>query len=253
MNNILNKEQIADLKINGHRLALILQELEKNVKAGVSALDIENLSERLLKEQGLRPSFKNYFVYGAGNYPACTCISVNEEIVHGIPRKNKVFKEGDIVSIDFGAEYKGVYSDMAITIPVGKISEREEILLAKTKESLSAGIEAAVAGNHIGHIGHAVESVARSSQLGIVQDYVGHGIGQKPHLPPQIPNYGNKGEGIKIVEGMALAIEPMFTLGSGETDLQIDGWTVTTADRSKAAHFEHTIVIENGKPVIITK
>ncbi|MFA6963693.1 MAG: type I methionyl aminopeptidase [Patescibacteria group bacterium] len=253
MNNILNKEEIADLKVNGHKLALLVDQLKAEIKPGVTADKIETLALKLFDQAGLTPAFLNYYVYGAGNFPASTCISVNEEVVHGIPLKTKVFKEGDLVSIDLGAGYNGVYTDMAVTVPVGEISDADAKLLKFTEDSLYRGIEAAKSGNTIGHIGEAVEKVANLNNLGIVRDYVGHGIGRKPHLPPQIPNYGEAGEGITIAEGMALAIEPMLTLGRGETDVRPDGWTVVTSDHSKAAHFEHTIIIENGLPVIITK
>jgi len=253
MNNILSKSEIANLKINGQKLAQVVSELIDNIKPGADATMIEGLAEDLLQKAGLVPAFKNYFVYGAGSYPACTCISVNEEVVHGLPTLQKVFKEGDLVSIDIGAEYRGVYSDMAVTVPVGKISASDQKLLDKTKESLCRGIEMARIGNHIGSIGGAIEKVAVGNGLGIVKDYVGHGIGRKPQLPPQIPNFGSAGEGPKILEGMALAIEPMLTLGNGETEVRTDGWTVVTSDHSKAGHFEHTIVIENGKPVVVTE
>jgi methionyl aminopeptidase len=253
MNNILNKSEIVDLKENGRRLAQLVEELKKKIQPGVSADQIETLALELFEKGGIKPAFLNYYVYGAGNFPASTCVSVNEEVVHGIPIKTKVFREGDLVSIDLGAGLNGVYTDMAVTVPVGKIGDDEAMLLKVTEQSLYIGIDAALAGNSIGHIGEAVENIANANHLGIIRDYVGHGIGRKPHLPPQIPNYGNAGEGPTIVEGMALAIEPMLTLGKGDTAVRPDGWTVVTVDHAKAAHFEHTILIENGQPLIITK
>ncbi|MCX6808729.1 MAG: type I methionyl aminopeptidase [Candidatus Berkelbacteria bacterium] len=250
--NILSSTQIEILKSCGKKLAETLFSIEKDLKPGISTKEIDNKIESKMAELKIRPSFKNYYVHGIGAFPAATCISINDEIVHGIPSKSRILKEGDIVSLDLGAELQGVYTDMAKTYGIGKISDKAKLLICETEKSLAKGIEEAVLGNHLGDVGNAIEKLAKESGLGVIREYVGHGIGTKPHLPPQIPNYGQKGSGPAIKEGMALAIEPMLTLGSEWTKVAKDNWTVHTIDGSLAAHFEHTIIIENGKPVIVT-
>lgn len=253
MTNILTKEQIKNIKICGKYLNESLTEAVKAVKPGVSTKYLDEIAEKELRKRGCKPSFKNYYVPGAGKYPASLCVAVNDEIVHGIPSDKRILKEGDIISLDIGAEYEGIFTDMATTVPVGEISDKAKMLLESTKESLMIGITHAIAGNHIGDIGNAIENFASFRKLGVVKDYVGHGIGTQPHMAPQIPNFGTKGTGPAITENMALAIEPMLTLGREETALDSDGWTVRTYDGSLSAHFEHTVIIENGKPVIVTQ
>jgi len=251
--NILDKDQIQDIRVCGHKLAKVLDTVAKAVKPGVSASELNEIAEKELDKEGIIPSFKNYYVPGVGNYPSSLCVSKNAEIVHGLPTRAKLLFEGDIVSLDIGAGYRGIYTDMAITLPVGHISEDAERLINATKSSLYAAIPFAKAGNHLGDIGAAIETIARQDKLGIVREYVGHGIGTKPHLWPQIPNYGEAGSGPLITEGMALAIEPMLTLKGERTSLSPDGWTVLTHDRAPAAHFEHTVVVIDGMPVIVTQ
>ncbi len=252
MTNVLNKEDVKKIKICGRKLAETIFEVGKIVKPGVSTLELDTLAEKLLIEKGCVPAFKNYYVAGAGNYPATLCVSINDEIVHGIPSKERILQNGDIVSLDIGAGHEGIYTDIATTLPVGKVSSDAARLLKLTEESLYLGIDQAQAGRSIGDIGAAIETYADKEKLGLIRDYVGHGIGTKPHLPPQIPNFGQKGTGAEIVEGMALAIEPMLTSGGGETVIADDGWTVKTVDHSLSAHFEHTIIVENGRAVIVT-
>lgn len=251
--NILTTEQVEKIKICGQKLAETLSEIEKRVKPGIVTLDLDKLAEKLLLEKKCQPAFKGYYVVGAGHYPATLCVSINDEIVHGLPTKEKILKNGDIVSLDIGAGYEGIFTDMAVTLAVGKIDETASKLLSDTKTALYLGIEQARKGQHIGDIGATIEKLAKKQKLGLIRDYVGHGIGTKPHLPPQIPNFGKKGTGQEILENMALAIEPMLTSGSGETVYGSDSWTVKTADHSLSAHFEHTIIIENGKPLIVTE
>jgi len=251
--NILTPSEINDIKICGRKLSEALDAVIKSIKAGASTLDLDNIAFSELEKRGCKPAFKDYYVEGIGQYPSTLCVSVNDEIVHGIPNKDRILKNGDVVSLDIGAEYHHIFTDMAYTVVVGPISKDKKRLLEGTKKSLERGIEQAYFGHHIGDIGAAVEKEAEKYDLGIIRDYVGHGIGEQPHLPPQIPNYGIAGTGVQIVEGMALAIEPMLTLGSEKTVVASDGWTVKTADGSLAAHFEHTVVIENGKPIIVTK
>jgi methionyl aminopeptidase len=250
--NILDKEQIKLIKICGHKLAKTLSAVVLKVVPGADLGELDALAYNLLIKEGCKPSFKDYHVEGIGDYPTTLCVSVNDEIVHGIPVSGQKIKSGDVVSIDIGAEYEGIYTDMATTVAVGKISNDAKHLISGTKKSLEIGIKHALAGKHIGDIGANIEDFAKSNDFGIIRDYVGHGIGTKPHLPPQIPNFGLAGSGAEIVEGMALAIEPMLTLGGEKTVVAEDGWTVKTQDGSLAAHFEHTVVIENSKPTIVT-
>jgi len=253
MNNILNKDQIQKIKHCGNILSRTLELVKKAVEPGVVTLNLDVIAEEYLLKNKCTPAFKGYYVAGAGEFPTTLCVSINDEIVHGIPTADQILKDGDIVSIDIGAGFEGIYTDMATTLPVGTISGEANRLLKLTEESLYIGIKQAHAGNRIGDIGAEIEKLANKNKLGLIRDYVGHGIGTEPHLPPQIPNFGAHGTGTEIVEGMALAIEPMLTLGSHITKVHSDGWTVKTTDGSFAAHFEHTIIIENGKPVIVTK
>jgi methionyl aminopeptidase len=181
------------------------------------------------------------------------CISINDEIVHGIPSRDRIVQDGDIVSLDLGAEYEGIFTDMAITLIAGKSDVEKDHLIKVTKEALYQGIEEARIGNTIGDIGAAIERYVIKNDLEVIKDYVGHGIGTKPHMWPQIPNFGKPGSGPKVVEGMALAIEPMTTVGNSSTMVQNNRWTVKTKSGSYAAHFEHTVLIENGKPLIVTE
>jgi len=251
--NVLDESQIKKIKICGQRLAETLAEIEKRVKPGIVTLDLDKLAEKLLLAKKCQPAFKGYYVVGAGHYPATLCVSINDEIVHGLPTKEKILQNGDIVSLDIGASYEGIFTDMAVTLAVGEIDRTVSKLLLDTRKALFLGIKQAMIGRRIGDIGATIEKFAEKQKLGLIRDYVGHGIGTKPHLPPQIPNFGKKGTGQKILENMALAIEPMLTSGGGETVQGSDSWTVKTADHSLSAHFEHTIIIENGQPVIVTK
>lgn len=249
---MLNDEQKSNIKICGRYLYQTLMEVRSSIKPGVSARVLDEIAERVLLKFGCRPSFKNYYVAGAGSYPASICVSVNDEVVHGLPLDKKVFQEGDIVGLDLGAEYKGINTDMAITVPVGQVSADASKLIKATEDGLMAGISAIKPGAKIGDIGHAIEQVAKQYSLGVVKEYVGHGIGVRPHQPPQIPNFGREGTGSPIVDSTAIAIEPMFTLGDYRTYVDNDGWTVHTVDHSFTAHFEHTVLVENGEPVIVT-
>lgn len=250
--NVLTKQQLIDIKICGKFLADAMRQAVLAAKPGVITIELDKIAEKTLLSHGCKPSFKNYYVAGNGSYPASLCVSINNEIVHGIPSEKIVLKEGDLLSLDLGAEYKGVCTDMAVTVPVGRISKEAQELIEYTQLSLQEGINQAKIGNKIGDIGHSVEKYADSKNLGIIREYVGHGIGAEPHMWPQIPNFGRSGTGPEIEEGMALAIEPMLTLGGETTTIAKDGWTVKTADGSLAAHFEHTVIIENGKTIIVT-
>lgn len=252
MKNILNKEQIILLKKSGSILRDVLLEVKKQIKPGVHTKLLDEIAEAKIFDMGGTPSFKNYFVEGIGYYPAALCVSINEEIVHGIPEKDRVLKEGDIVSLDLGVNYKGICTDAAITVPVGDVSPIANKLIETTRMCLEKGIKAAHSGNRIGAIGYNVQHCAEKEGFSVVRDLVGHGVGLAPHTDPYIPNFGKKESGPAIEEGMALAIEPMITIGGYETETQLNNWVYVTKDRSLSAHFEHTVVIENGKPTIVT-
>lgn len=251
MKNILNKEEIVLIKICGKILKDCLFEVEQSIKPGITTKKLDEIAFRAIKKRNAKPSFLGYEVKGAGSFPSTLCVSANNEVVHGLPSE-RILREGDIVSLDIGAKYKGLYTDMAITVPVGEISKKAEELINTTKKCLQIGIKEAKAGNHIGNIGHSVQKCAEKKGFGVVRDLVGHGIGRDAHLLPHIPNFGDQDSGPIIEEGMALAIEPMLTEGNYNIQIQTDGWTVATKDNLLSAHFEHTIVIEKGKPVIVT-
>jgi methionyl aminopeptidase len=248
-------EEIEKLKVGGKKLAEILQTLAKEVVPGVSSYDLDKKCAELMKEAGGKPSFLGYTPYGAHRpYPASLCVSINEEIVHGIPNEEeKIVKEGDLVTLDAGLIYEGLYTDHAITLIVGEVDKRVKELVERTKEALHAGIKQAQIGNRVGDIGYAIQSVAESADLAIMEGLTGHGVGYGVHEDPYIPNYGRKGEGEELVEGMVIAIEPMFGLGTDEIMTEKDGYTYSTADRSLSAQFEHTVAITKDGPIIITK
>lgn len=218
----------------------------KKIKAGISTSDLDKIAEELIRKEGAEPVFIGY-----RGYRHATCISVNEEIVHGIPGE-KVLQEGDIVSLDVGAKIDGYCGDSAATFPVGRISRTSAKLMRSCKTALKAAIKQARAGNHLGDISAAVESVANKTGYSVVRDLYGHGIGKDLHEEPLIPNYGNPGEGPKLKPGMILAIEPMFNIGTWRIKTLDDGWTVITADRSRSCHFEHTVLITEGEPEVLT-
>ena len=225
-----------------------LQVAGEAVKPGVTTYEIDQIAYRYIKKQGAEPNFLH--LYG---FPATACISINDEVIHGIPSKDRVLMEGDIVSIDLGAKADGYNGDNAATFAVGKISDEAKRLCDTTRESLYKGIEQAVAGNRIGDIGNAVQAYCEERGYGVVRDYVGHGVGKKLHEEPSVPNFGHAGRGIRLSPGMTLAIEPMINLGTYKVKQLSDGWTVKTADGKVSAHFEHTVAITSNGPVIMTR
>ncbi len=231
----------------GHILAEILQVLIASVQPGMTTAQLDAVAARAMTERKVTPSFLGY-----RGYPAHICVSVNDEIVHGIPGR-RILREGDIVGIDAGLIYKGFQADSAVTVGVGKITPAAQKLLATTKEALLAGIRAAHGGAHLSDISHAVQTVAEAAGYSVVREYVGHGIGQAMHEEPQIPNYGPPGKGVILRPGMALAIEPMVNIGDYRTRVGPDRWTVYTQDGTLSAHFEHTIAITEGDPEILTQ
>ena len=213
------------------------------VKPGVSTKEIDEIAYKFIKKHGATPNFLNY-----GGFPATACISINDEVIHGIPKADRILKEGDIVSIDLGAAKNGYNGDNAATFACGTVSDEAKRLMDTTRESLYK-----VPGNRIGDIGHAVQEYCEARGYGVVRDFVGHGVGTKLHEEPSVPNFGHAGRGIRLLPGMTLAIEPMINLGTYKVKQLSDGWTVKTADGKLAAHFEHSIAITPNGPVILTK
>lgn len=253
---IKTKEEIEILREGGKRLATVLYKVAKKVVPGVSTLELDKYAYGLIKEMGDEPAFLNYKPDGARSpFPATLCISVNDEVVHGIPRASYILKEGDIISIDCGVKHKGMFTDMALTVPVGEISESSKKLLEITERALSVGISEARGGNKTGDIGYAIESFVKGQKVkyGIVEILAGHGVGRYIHEDPYIPNFGKKNTGVKLVPGMVVAIEPMLNMGTKNVILDKDDWTFKTADGRRSAHFEHTVLITDGEPEILTK
>ena len=224
-----------------------LGELAKHIAPGVSTLQLDKIAEEFIRDNGAVPAFLGY-----AGFPNSICTSVNEQVVHGIPSSKMILKEGDVISIDCGTVLNGFVGDSAYTFCVGEVAPAVKRLLKITKESLYKGIEQAVAGNRVGDIGHAVQSFVEQYGYGVVRELVGHGVGRKMHEDPQVPNYGNKGSGVRLSEGMVLAIEPMITLGKKDIVMERDGWTITTKDRKPAAHFEHDVVVRQGRAEILS-
>ncbi len=248
-----SEDEIELIKKGGEILAKVLIDLKDFIKAGMSTWLINKRAEELVKKMGGRPAFKGYKpAFSKKKYPYATCISLNDEVVHGLPSKKRVLKEGDIVSVDMGVEYKGYYSDAAYTYIVGEVSESVKRLVEVTKKALYMGIEKAVAGNRVGDISYAIGSYVKSFGFSPIKDYCGHGVGKKIHEDPAVPNDGEPGKGELLRPGMTLAIEPMVSMGSGNVKVKEDGWTAVTEDGSLAAHFEHTIAITEEGPIILT-
>ncbi len=225
-----------------------LQVAGEAVKPGVSTWEIDKIAYDYIKKQGAEPNFLN--LYG---FPATACISINDEVIHGIPSKKRILKEGDIVSIDLGAKFGGYNGDNAATFAVGQISPEAQRLCDTTEKSLYKGIEAAVPGGRIGDIGSAVQEYCESRGYGVVREYTGHGVGTSLHEDPEVPNFGTAGRGIRLLPGMTIAIEPMINEGTYRINQMSDGWTIKTADGKLSAHFEHTIAITDNGPVILTR
>lgn len=248
MTKIKTTREIADMRISGKLLATVLATLKEAIEVGMTTKDLSELAKRELRGTGGQPTFLGYF-----GFPDVLCVSINDEVVHGIPKANRVIQDGDIVSLDFGVTYNGMITDAATTVIAGKmLSPSEEKLVTTTSTSLEAGILATKHGVHVGDIGFAIQEILDRGNYGIVKDLVGHGVGHGLHEEPNIPNYGNKGQGPQLYAGMTIAIEPMATLGDFHVYIEKDGWTVKTKDSSKAAHFEHTILITQEGAEILT-
>lgn len=244
---IKSKDEIDLMRESGKVTGYVLRTLADIIKPGISTMDINNYVEKIITGYNMTPTFKGY-----GGFPGAACVSINEEIVHGIPSKDRMLKEGDIVSVDVGSTWKHYVSDAARTYPVGEISEDAMKLIKATEESFFKGIEFAKVGYRLSDISHAVQKHAEGAGFGVIRDYVGHGVGRNLHEDPQIPNYGDPGKGPRLQEGMALAIEPMIVQGSYETETLLNDWTVVTVDGGLSAHYENTIVINDGEPELLT-
>ena len=244
---IKSAREIELMKEAGRILEIVHNELGKALHPGMSTLDIDRLGEEIIRSYGCIPSFLDY-----RGYPASICVSVNEEVVHGIPSKHRILKDGDIVSLDAGVIYKGYHSDAARTHGIGKISKEAEDLIRVTRECFFEGIKYAKDGNHLFDISAAIDSHARKHGYGVVRDLCGHGIGTSLHEAPQIPNYRMDRKGVKLKAGMTLAIEPMINMGTWEVEWLDDGWTVVSKDHSLSAHYENTVLITEDEPRLLT-
>lgn len=247
MITLKSAREISYMREAGRIVALTLQELGKRVKAGVTTGELDRFAEEFLRGAGAKPAFLGYH-----GFPASICASVNEEVIHGIPGLRKL-ENGDIISIDIGAVSHGYYGDASMTFPVGKISPEASRLLQVTRQALDKGIGQAVSGNRIGDISAAVQQYAESHGYQVVRDFVGHGIGSHMHEEPQVPNFGRAGMGPRLQPGMTIAIEPMVNAGTYEVEVLPNRWTAVTGDRSLSAHFEHTVLITEGQPEILTR
>lgn len=248
MINVKSKSELEKMRKAGTITANALHYGGQQIKVGMSTYELDKIIHDYIVKNGAKPSFLGY-----GGFPGSACISINDEVIHGIPSKKRIIHDGDIVSIDVGAYIDGFHGDSAFTFPVGNVPEETLQLLKVTNESLYLGIEQAVAGNRIGDISHAVEEHCTSYGYGIVKQYVGHGVGKDLHESPEVPNYGRAGHGPRLVAGMTIAIEPMINAVGEDVKVLSDGWTVLTRSGSPSAHFEHTIAVTPDGPVILTK
>lgn len=244
---IKTTDELSAMRESGRMLATVLGHVSRKLDAGMSTKDIAQIAKNELRRLGGQPTFLGY-----QGFPDVICISVNDEIVHGIPRQNHVIKSGDIVGLDFGVTYRGMITDSAISIVVGQGSKDANKLVNTTKQSLETGIDVVKAGVHVGDISAAIQSVLEKAKYGIIRDLVGHGVGHELHEEPNIPNYGSAGSGASLQAGMTIAIEPMATLGGEKIKTDADGWTIRTQDGSLSAHFEHTVLVTNEGSEILT-
>ena len=239
--------ELERMRAAGRLVGDVLAAVAAAVAPGVSTADLDAIAEKRIALAGATPAFKGYH-----GYPATICASINSEVIHGIPSGRRILRDGDIVSIDVGASLDGYFGDSAITLPVGQVSEEAATLLCVTEEALYKAIERARPGNRISDIGHAVQQHVESYGFSVVREFVGHGIGERMHEEPQVPNYGDPGHGPRLAEGMVLAIEPMVNAGKPAVKVLADGWTAVTRDGSLSAHFEHTVAVTAGEPWILT-
>jgi len=242
-----SRSELERMREAGRLVGEVLTVLAAHVAPGVSTGDLDALAEKRILQSGATPAFKGYH-----GYPASICVSINDEVIHGIPSGRRLLQEGDIVSIDVGASLDGYFGDSAVTLPVGQVSEKAATLLRVTEEALFKAIERVRPGGRVSDLGHAVQGHIEAYGFSVVREFVGHGIGQRMHEEPQIPNYGEPGRGPRLTEGMVLAIEPMVNAGKAAVKVLADGWTAVTRDSSLSAHFEHTVAVTAGEPWILT-
>lgn len=239
-------EEVELLRESSLLVGKTLAEVAKAIRPGITTLDLDRIAEACIRDHGATPGFLGY-----GGFPNSLCTSVNDQVVHGIPNTTPL-QEGDIVSVDCGVLKNGFYGDSAYTFAVGEVSEEIETLLRVTKECLELGIEAAVAGNRMGDLGFAIQNHAETSGYGVVRELVGHGLGRELHEAPEVPNYGRRGNGVRLQPGLVLAIEPMINMGTKSVRQKSDGWTIVTADGKPSAHFEHDVVVREGKAEVLS-
>lgn len=244
---IKSQQEIEIMREAAKVTGLVLRELENYIKPGITTLDVDKFVEKIILDHNMTPTFKGY-----GGFPGAACVSVNEEVVHGIPSKDVILREGDIVSIDTGSTYNGYASDAARTYGVGEISAEAQHIIDAAKDSFFAGMEYCKLGNRLSDVSHAIQVKAEGEGFAVIRDYVGHGIGMCLHEDPQIPNFGKPGRGPRLTKGMVLAIEPMIAQGTYETEVLSNDWTVVTLDKKLSAHYENTIVITDGEPELLT-
>jgi len=249
---VRTRREIEQMREAGRHVAEILLALREIAKPGVKTVDFHRAAEKMIEERGVTSSFVGYGPGGLPPYPSTICVSVNEEIVHGIPG-SRVLEKGDILSLDFGIHTGGFHGDSAFTMPIGEISEQAAKLIEITRECLYLGIEQMVPGNRLSDIGHAIEKRATAAGYAVVRQFVGHGIGRQMHEPPQIPNYGRPGRGPRLLPGMVFAIEPMVNVGTEKVKVLDDEWTAVTADGELSGHFEHTVLITESGPEVLTR
>ena len=250
MGNAITIKSDAEVKIMRQANELVgetLNLMQETVRPGMTTLELDRMAEKHIRKAGALPAFKGY-----RGFPATLCISINEQVVHGIPSRKVVIRDGDIVSIDVGVKLKGYYGDAAVSIPVGRLSDERRRLLRVTRESLARGIEQVREGNRVSDISRAVQQHVEDNGFFVVTQFVGHGIGSHLHEAPEVPNYVRSGQSPRLVAGMVLAIEPMVNIGTGKVKVLRDGWTVITADRTDSAHFEHSVLVTNGDPVVLS-
>jgi methionyl aminopeptidase len=233
-------------------VAEVLAQLREHVRPGVTTAELDRMAEELTRQRGAVPAFKGYEVNGRV-FPKNVCISINEEIVHGIPSQKRVLQEGDIIGIDFGVRYKGLYGDAAITVAVGHTDPESQRLMQATHEALWAGIEQVHVGHRLGDVSAAIQERAERDGFSVVRDFVGHGIGKRLHEEPQIPNFGTRDRGVRLRPGMVLALEPMVNAGGSDVTIKEDGWTAVTRDGSRSAHFEHSVAVTETGPYVLSQ
>ena len=247
MIQLKNSLQIKDMKEAGRITGEALLVAREHVREGISTYELDRLIREHIEKSGAKPSFLGY-----GGFPASACISINDEVIHGIPSKKRILREGDIVKVDVGAFYRGYHGDAARTIPVGKVSAEALRLIEVTRQSFFDGVNALKIGGRIGDVGSAIQTTVESNSFSVVKKYIGHGVGRELHESPDVPNFGTAGRGVRLCEGMTLAIEPMVNVGGPEVYELADGWTVKTRDGSMSAHYENTVALTGEGPMILT-